>query len=122
VRHRAFFQIAPWPSAAGVIKHWSSHHLAMRRPTAAAWLAASALLLGFNPAAQAGSITAESIWDQKNAIERAQQQLPANATVTNTNCTVVNVRTGNYRYICTLEYTTTSSGATPSSGSSAPAP
>jgi hypothetical protein len=122
VRHRAFFQIAPWPSAAGVLKHWSSHHLAMRRPTAAAWLAASALLLGFNPAAQAGSITAESIWDQKNAIERAQQQLPANATVTNTNCTVVNVRTGNYRYICTLEYTTTSSGATPSSGSSAPAP
>jgi hypothetical protein len=94
----------------------------MRRPTAAAWLAASALLLGLSPAAQAGSITAESIWDQKNAIERAQQQLPANATVTNTKCTVVNVRTGNYRYICTLEYTTTSSGATPSSGSSAPAP
>jgi hypothetical protein len=105
-----------------VVKDWSSHHLAMRRPTAAAWLAASALLLGFSPAAQAGSITAESIWDKKNAIERAQQQLPANATVTNTNCTVVNVRTGNYRYICTLEYTTTSSGATPSSGSSAPAP
>jgi hypothetical protein len=110
-----------------VVKHWSSHHIAMRRPTAAAWLAASALLLGLSPAAQAGSITTESIWDQKNAIERAQQQLPANATVTSTKCTVVNVRTGNYRYICTLEYTTAPaapapSSATPSSGSSAPAP
>jgi hypothetical protein len=98
----------------------------MRHPAVSAWLAAlptaGALGLSAIPAAQAGSITAESIWDQKNAIERAQQQLPANATVTNTNCTVVNVRTGNYRYICTLEYTTTSSGATPSSGSSAPAP
>jgi hypothetical protein len=103
----------------------------MRRPTAAAWLAAipcaSALLLGFSPAAQAGSITAESIWDKKNAIQRAQEQLPANATVTNTHCTVVNVRIGNYRYICTLDYTTTPaatppSSASPSSGSSAPAP
>jgi hypothetical protein len=33
------------------------------------------------------------------------------------------VRTGNYRYICTLDYTTTpNSGSTPSSESSAPAP
>ena len=103
----------------------------MRHPRAAAWLAAipctGALLLGFSPVAQAGSITAESIWDKKNAIERAQEQLPAHATVTNTHCTVVNVRTGNYRYICTLEYTTAPaapapSSATPSSGSSAPAP
>ena len=98
----------------------------MRHPALLAWLTAlpatAALALALTPAAQAGSITAESIWDQSNAIQRAQQQLPANATVTNTNCTVVNVRTGNYRYICTLEYTTTSSGATPSSGSSAPAP
>lgn len=77
----------------------------------------AALALSLNPAAQAGSITAESIWDKKSAIERAQSQLPANATVTNTHCTVVNVRIGNYRYICTLEYTTT-----PSSESSAPAP
>ena len=88
---------------------------------------ASIAAAAFSPAAQAGSITAESIWDKKNAIERAQQQLPANATVTSSKCTVVNVRTGNYRYICTLEYTTapaapTPSSATPSSGSSAPAP
>ena len=103
----------------------------MRSPTAAAWLAAipctSALLLGSSTGAQAGSITAESIWDKKSAIERAQEQLPARATVTGTHCTVVNVGIGNYRYICTLDYTTTPpaaapSSATPSSGSSAPAP
>jgi hypothetical protein len=67
--------------------------------------------------AQTRSITAESIWDKSNAIERAQQQLPANATVIDSKCTVVNVRTGNYRYICTLTYT-----LTPPNGSSAPAP
>ncbi|MEN9540041.1 MAG: hypothetical protein RLZZ459_132 [Cyanobacteriota bacterium] len=131
MRHRACFQIAPWPSAASVTKHKGIQLTPMRHPTAATWLAAipcaSALLLGFNPAAQAGSITTESIWDKKNAIERAQQQLPANATVTSSQCTVVNVRTGNYRYICTLEYTTAPaapapSSTSPSSGSSAPAP
>ena len=78
---------------------------------------AAGLALAAGSAARAGSITAESIWDQQNAIQRAQQQLPANATVTNTRCTEVNVRTGNYRYICTLEYT-----VTPSNGSSAPTP
>jgi pyocin large subunit-like protein len=93
----------------------------------AALTAAAALSLGLTPAARAGSITAESIWEKSNAIQRAQQQLPANATVTDTRCTVVNVRTGNYRYICTLEYTTTPSSPAPSSpsptnGSSAPAP
>ena len=103
----------------------------MPLPTQPHWLPtiplAAALSLALTPAALAGSITAESIWDQSNAIQRAQQQLPANATVTNTRCTVVNVRTGNYRYICTLQYTTTPSSPTPSSptptnGSSAPAP
>ena len=98
----------------------------MRHPAVLAWLTAfpatAALALALTPAAQAGSITAESIWDKKNAIQRAQEQLPANATVTNTRCTVVNVRIGNYRYICTLDYTTAPNPATPSSESSAPAP
>lgn len=67
----------------------------------AACLTLAALL---PPTAQAGSITAESIWDQGNALQRAQEQLPAGATVTGHRCTEVNVRTGNYRYICTLEY------------------
>lgn len=97
----------------------------MRHPAASAWLtalpAAAALVLAIAPQAQAGSITAESMWDKKNAIERAEEQLPANATVTNTHCTVVNVTIGNYRYICTVDYTTTPT--TPaSSESSAPAP
>lgn len=82
----------------------------------------AALALSVSPGAQAGSITAESIWDKKSAIERAQSQLPANATVTNTHCTVVNVRIGNYRYICTLEYTTTPNPATPNPGSESSAP
>ena len=30
--------------------------------------------------AQAGSVTASSIWDKSNAIERARQQLPASAS------------------------------------------
>jgi hypothetical protein len=95
----------------------------MRHPALLTWLTAlpatAALALALAPAAQAGSITAESIWDKKNAIQRAQEQLPANATVTTTRCTVVTVR--NWRYICTLDYTTTPA-APASSQSSAPAP
>jgi hypothetical protein len=80
-----------------------------------------ALLLAAPQAARAGSVTAESIWDKGNAIQRAQSQLPAGATVTRTQCTEVNVRTGNYRYICTL-YFTTAPAAPSSSAPSAPAP
>jgi len=65
---------------------------------------AAALALGPANAARAGSVTAESIWDRSNAIQRAQSQVPAGATVSRTECTVVNVRTGNFRYICTLFY------------------
>ena len=74
-----------------------------------AWLAAGLasasllLALGAMPA-QAGSVTAESVWDRTNAIQRARSQLPAGASVTRTQCTEVNVRDGNYRYICTLDY------------------
>ena len=106
-----------------VRKHRSIHPMPMRHPAVLAWLTAfpatAALALALTPAAQAGSITAESIWDKKNAIQRAQEQLPANATVTNTRCTVVTVR--NWRYICTLDYTTTPA-VSASRESSAPAP
>ncbi|MEN9495086.1 MAG: hypothetical protein RLZZ137_126, partial [Cyanobacteriota bacterium] len=50
------------------------------------------------------------------------------STVTRTQCTEVNVRTGNYRYICTLFFTDPPAGAaaTPTaptpSAPSAPAP
>ena len=92
-----------------------------------AWLSAPALLLGLAAApAQAGSVTAESIWDRSNAIQRAQSQVPAGATVTRTECTEVNVRTGNYRYICTVFYADPPAAAAPATPSpsapSAPAP
>ena len=87
-----------------------------------AWLSAPALLLGLAAApAMAGSVTAESIWDRTNAIQRAQSQVPAGATVTRTDCTVVNVRTGNYRYICTVFYADPPAAPSPSAPS-APAP
>lgn len=83
-------------------------------------LLAAVPLLFTTASARAGSITAESIWDQQNALQRARSQLPAGATVTGSHCTVVNVRTGNYRYICTVDYSNTP--APTSSESSAPAP
>jgi hypothetical protein len=90
---------------------------------------AGALTLGMGAIARAGSITAESIWDKGNAIQRAQSQLPAGASVTRTDCTEVNVRTGNYRYICTVFYTdpparpaATLNPSTSPSAPSAPAP
>ena len=96
----------------------------------AAGLWATLLLFGLLPAGRAGSVTGESVWDRSNAIQRAQSQLPAGATVTRTTCTEVNVRTGNYRYICTLEYpdpprTMPAPGNAPAvspSGANAPAP
>lgn len=68
---------------------------------AAAIVAALPLLI---PAAQAGSITASSIWDKNNAIERAQEQMPAGAVVTAKRCQEIEVR-GYTRYSCTLEFT-----------------
>ncbi len=55
------------------------------------------------PPCFANSVTAESIWDQANAEERARSQIPANATVTSTNCESFQVR-NDLRYRCTLEY------------------
>jgi hypothetical protein len=82
-----------------------------------------ALLLAALPlAARAGSVTAESIWDKGNALQRAQEQVPRGATVTGSRCTEVNVRTGNYRYICTVTYTEMPPAAATPNGSSAPMP
>lgn len=77
--------------------------------------------------ALAGSVTAESVWDKSNALQRARSQLPAGSTVTRTECTDVNVGIGNYRYICTLFFTDppaqAPTGAAPTpSAPSAPAP
>lgn len=81
----------------------------------------TATALALMPPARAGSVTAESIWDQRNAIQRAQSQLPAGASVTRTECTVVNVRTGNDRYICTVFYSDAPAAANPSAPT-APSP
>ncbi|WP_341898954.1 hypothetical protein [Synechococcus sp. UW140] len=53
----------------------------------------------------ANSVTAESIWDQGNAKERARAQIPAGATITSSNCETFQVR-DDLRYRCTLEYST----------------
>ena len=66
-------------------------------------LAAGLLLAGQAPAL-AGSVTAESIWDRSNAIERATSQIPRGATVTGNSCQEVDMRGGDTRYICTVTY------------------
>jgi hypothetical protein len=75
----------------------------------AALLVAAVALLGRPEASRAGEpgermVTVQSIWSQADAIQRASQQLPKGVVVLRTRCTEVNVRTGNYRYICTLTY------------------
>ena len=75
----------------------------------AAAIAAALPLL--NAPAQAGSITASSIWDKNNAIERAQEQMPTGAVVTATRCQEIEVR-GYTRYSCTLEFNQPTPAAT----------
>lgn len=89
-----------------------------RRPLLAAVLLLAGLLPGLlalwpqrveaadpqERSSSARSVTVQSIWSQADAIQRASEQLPRGAVVTRTRCTEVNVRTGNYRYICTLSY------------------
>jgi hypothetical protein len=54
------------------------------------------------PPAQAGSATADSIWDRKNALQRAMQAMPAGATVTKQNCQTLEIGLDNTRYRCTV--------------------
>ena len=75
----------------------------------AAAIAAALPLL--NVPAQAGSITASSICDKNNAVERAQEQMPAGAVVTASRCQEIDVR-GYTRYSCTLEFTQLTPAAT----------
>ena len=74
-------------------------------------VAIAATLPLLNATAQAGSITASSIWDKNNAIERAQEQMPAGAVVTAKRCQEIEVR-GYTRYSCTLEFTQPTPAAT----------
>lgn len=65
---------------------------------------AAGLLLASQAPALAGSVTAESIWDSTNAIQRATSQIPSGATVTGNSCQEVDMRGGDTRYICTVTY------------------
>jgi len=53
----------------------------------------------------AGSITASSIWNSSNAMQRARSRVPAGATITKSNCVTVQVRL-DFHYRCTVDYTT----------------
>jgi hypothetical protein len=65
----------------------------------------SGLLLAAPLASWAESSTAESIWDESNARERALQQVPQGATVGATTCESISVGMGNTRYRCTVTFT-----------------
>ncbi|MCT0213991.1 hypothetical protein KQ306_04160 [Synechococcus sp. CS-1324] len=67
----------------------------------------SGILLAAPLASWAESSTAESIWDESNARERALQQVPQGATVSGTSCESFSVGMGNTRYRCTVTYTST---------------
>lgn len=62
---------------------------------------AGAVLAQGRPA-RAGSATADSIWDRKNALQRAMQAMPAGATLTNQRCETLEVGLDNLRYRCTV--------------------
>ena len=52
---------------------------------------------------QAGSVTSESIWDENNALQRAQSQVPSGHKITSEHCTEIEVRESS-RYRCTVTY------------------
>lgn len=64
-------------------------------------LAVLALLLAAALPVQAGSITAESVWSEDDATQRAEVQVPKNSTVTDTQCETIQVRNSD-RYRCTV--------------------
>ncbi len=81
--------------------------MALTSPRRGSLLAPLALLLplAIAPPLRAGSVTAESIWDQGNALERARSQLPANARETGHRCQALQVR-NDLRYRCSVEFST----------------
>lgn len=71
--------------------------------------------------ARAGSATAESIWDRNDARQRALQQKPRGATVTDTQCEEISVGNGDSRYRCTVFYVDPPAQAMPSGAHPDPA-
>ncbi|MCT0248441.1 hypothetical protein [Synechococcus sp. CS-205] len=68
-------------------------------------LAAAVLLslVGLAPA-RSGSVSADSVWDKGNALQRARQLVPRGAVPGRHRCQEMTVGMGNYRYRCTVEY------------------
>ena len=73
-------------------------------PSARPWLLAAWLgaLTAAAAPVQAGSATADSIWDRQNALQRAMEAMPAGATVTQQNCQTLEIGLDNIRYRCTV--------------------
>lgn len=67
----------------------------------------TAVVLGAAFAARAGSVSADSTWNETNARQRAIQQVPRGATITGTQCQTISVGNTNFRYRCAVEYTIT---------------
>jgi hypothetical protein len=84
-------------------------------------LAAAGLLLASQAPALAGSVTAESIWDRDNAIQRATSQIPPGATVTGNSCQEVDLRGGSTRYICAVTYASPPPATAPTPAAAPPA-
>lgn len=52
----------------------------------------------------AGSSTAESVWDRRNARARALEQVPRGAVITRERCLEIGMRGNEERYRCTVWY------------------
>jgi hypothetical protein len=78
------------------------------------------LLLANQAAALAGSVTAESIWDRSNAIQRATSQIPQGSIVTGTSCQEIAMRGDSTRYICTVTYSTKPAPSAPTTAAPNP--
>jgi hypothetical protein len=78
------------------------------------WLLAAALVVLMAPLpSQAGSSTAESVWDRRNARARALEQVPRGAVITGERCLVIGMRGNEERYRCTLWYTSPTAATPP---------
>ena len=89
------------PAAAEASERTIQPPMRWRLQPGRALLLAAVLLAG--PAC-AGSVTADSVWDQNDARQRAMQQVPAGSNVTGTRCQTISVGMGNDRYRCTVEF------------------
>lgn len=68
-------------------------------------LAAAVLLfLAWLAPARSGSVSADSVWDKGNALQRALQLVPRGAIPGRHRCQEMTVGMDNYRYRCTVEY------------------